>query len=119
MLRYRPTVGPQKIENKPDPTLAARFKWSHPDLSGTHLNPDWAVYDRTIKKKYYSAQESDGKDSLVFAVGDSKLSQKWKSDWIQRQYAAGHTEKRPIIAANGGVVRKTHKVTTERLHPLE
>jgi hypothetical protein len=117
VLRFRETVS-QNVQVTPDPTLAPRFQWSHPLLKRTDLNPDWVVSDRSIQKTYYSAGTTDGEQDFVFAVGDSKLSQKWKSDWIQRKYAARHVDKNPAKTAKGRQHSKTHNVTAERLLPL-
>lgn len=110
---------PQGAQSETDPVLGPRMKWTHPDLDGTELKPDWATYDRKVQKLYYSAADKDGKKPLVFAIGDSKMCQKWKSAWIHRSLAKGHIDLDPARTASGRQLQKTHRVTAERLRPLE
>lgn len=119
VLRRRPTVCSEAEQLETDPVLGPRMKWTHPDLDQTELKPDWAVYDRAVKKLYYSAADEDPIKSLVFAVGDSKMCQKWESAWIHQSFAAGYTDPNPAARANGQPLQKTHIVTKERLLPLE
>lgn len=93
--------------------------WTHPGRDPSELKPDWAAYDREVKKTYYSASDRDPEQPLTFAIGDSKMCQKWKSDWIHKSLAAGYTDPNPAIPANGIPLQKTHRVTKERLLPLE
>lgn len=94
------------------------MKWTHPRRQN-ELKADWAAYDRAVEKLYYSAAAKDPKKPLVFAIGDSKMCQKWKSDWIHRSLAAGYIDRDPAPAANGKPLQKTHDVGAERLRPLE
>lgn len=119
VLRRRPALCPQGEQLETDPVLGLRIKWTHPDLDPTELKPDWAVYDRKVQKSYYSAADKDGNKPLAFAIGDSKMCQKWKSDWIHSSLATGHIDLDPARTASGRQLQKTHRVTVERLRPLE
>lgn len=123
MLRRRPAVvvggDPQKKQPDTDPVLGPRMSWSHPTLSQTELKPDWGFYDRKIYKKYYSAADKDGNKPLVFAIGDSKMCQKWKSTWLHKSLAGGYVDMNPAKTIRGKPISKTHKVTIERTLPLK
>ncbi|KAL2139931.1 hypothetical protein VTI28DRAFT_4476 [Corynascus sepedonium] len=49
-----------------------------------------AVVDNAVEVDYREADESDRtlKKALVYTVGDSKLSQKWKSAWLSMKPTA-------------------------------
>lgn len=68
-----------------DVTLGSKMiSWKNPDNARSSFNPDWAVIDRSKAKKYSQEGNSDAKPTL-YAVGDSKLSQKWKSQYLRHE----------------------------------
>lgn len=88
-------------------------------LVNTELKPDWTAYDRAVEKLYYSSSRKDPQQPLAFAIGESKMCQKWKSDWIHKSLAAGYIDRNPAPTADGEPLQKTHDVGVERLRPLE
>lgn len=120
ILRSRPTVCRQGAQLETDPVLGPGMKWTHPKRETTKLKTDWAVYDRKVQKLYYSAADKDPKKALAFAIGDSKMCQKWKSDWIGSSRAGRYTEQEPALAVDGRRLQKTPDVTLRKLlRPLE
>lgn len=68
-----------------DVTLGSKMiSWKNPENSRSSFNPDWAIIDRTKARKYSQEGNTDAKPAL-YAVGDSKLFQKWKSAYLRRE----------------------------------
>lgn len=120
VLRRRPTVCPQRAWLETDPAfLGLRLKWNHPQMESTVFKPDWAIFDRKVEKVYYSTAGKDPKKALAYAIGDSKMCQKWKSAWIHRSLADGYIDRNPAPTTSGKPLQKTHDVEVQRLRPLE
>lgn len=69
----------------PNPTLGAKkISWNDPVRKKTTLSPDWVAFDHNNAKKYGQESQLMGEKLLTFAVGDSKLKQKWKSSWLNQ-----------------------------------
>ncbi|KAL2125919.1 hypothetical protein VTI74DRAFT_2247 [Chaetomium olivicolor] len=83
ILRSRSGMATSTLASTPNPTLASKLiSWRHSTDSGSSVKPDWAVLDHNLTKKYQHAHREDPAEHLVYAVGDSKLKQKWKSVWL-------------------------------------
>lgn len=92
-----------------DVTLGSKMiSWKNPENARSSFNPDWAVIDRTKTKKYSQEGNADAKPTL-YAVGDSKLSQKWKSTYLR------HEDPK----AAGFPSREETGIRTQRTKPLE
>ncbi|KAK3896777.1 hypothetical protein C8A05DRAFT_20324 [Staphylotrichum tortipilum] len=77
------------LAGAPNPTLASKLiSWKHLTDARSSFKPDWAVLDHNLSKKYHHAHKDDGAKYLVYAVGDSKLKQKWKSAWLSHPDSA-------------------------------
>ncbi|KAK4145534.1 uncharacterized protein C8A04DRAFT_10554 [Dichotomopilus funicola] len=86
------------------------------------MKPDWAVVERSILKRYRYAHKDDTEKSLVYAVGDSKLKQKWKSAWLSLNDASCTVNTDQPYHAPGTPapdVQKTSKIHEERINPLK
>ncbi|KAH6851106.1 hypothetical protein B0I37DRAFT_373210 [Chaetomium sp. MPI-CAGE-AT-0009] len=131
ILRRRMGMAIPALTHSPDPTLAAKtISWRYPSESATSLKhdsgasmkPDWAVLDRTISKKYRHAHSDDLAKHLVYAIGDSKLKQKWKSSWLSLKDSActintDQSCRPPNTPAPK--VQKTMNIKMERINPLK
>ncbi|KAK4096567.1 hypothetical protein N658DRAFT_501423 [Parathielavia hyrcaniae] len=123
ILRRRKGMATPPLAHAPDPTLASKaISWKYEDDSGSSMKPDWSVHDRTITKKYRYAYHEDPPKALVYAIGDSKLKQKWKSSWLSLgdSDCTVNTEK-PYHAPGTSAlpVQKTKTIDMERVHPLK
>ena len=68
----------------PDPKIVLKgliWKVKGTTKGGTLL-PDWTIQDRYVLKAYTNDASNELK-SLTYVVGDSKLMQKWKADWLK------------------------------------
>lgn len=95
-----------------DVTLGSKMiSWKNPDNARSSFNPDWAIIDRTKTKNYSQEGNADAKPTL-YAVGDSKLSQKWKSTWLRHE-----DPKQAGLDSNDKTSEP--KIRTERTKPLQ
>ncbi|KAK4147069.1 uncharacterized protein C8A04DRAFT_24860 [Dichotomopilus funicola] len=98
------------------------MSWKYEDDSASSMNPDWTVQDRTITKKYRYSHHQDPLKPLVYAIGDSKLKQKWKSSWLSLRDSdcTVDTDQPYHMPGTSALpVQKTKKVNTERINPLK
>lgn len=122
ILRNRQGMVSTALARPSDPTLASKnISWKHTTDPKSSIKPDWAVVDRSMLKKYRHAYKDDPEKPLVYAVGDSKLKQKWKSAWLSFGDAACTVNTDPPYHAPGTPapnVPKTKDIKLERTKPL-
>ncbi|KAL2148972.1 hypothetical protein VTH82DRAFT_1658 [Thermothelomyces myriococcoides] len=123
LLRSRPGMKTADLADTPDPTLAPKkISWKHPTDSRVSTNPDWAVQDNKLFKKYRHAHRDDPPKYLVYAVGDSKLTQKWKSAWLSYEESKCVVDTDPPYHRPGTPApsyQKKKDIKDERVKPLK
>ncbi|KAK3985669.1 hypothetical protein QBC44DRAFT_384672 [Cladorrhinum sp. PSN332] len=79
----------KSLAAKPNATLAAKkVSWVKPKTGSKRvtINPDWLVMDHTVLHLYSTEDAGERVEDkwkpLVYALGDSKLEQKWQSHWL-------------------------------------
>ncbi|KAH6850895.1 hypothetical protein B0I37DRAFT_124083 [Chaetomium sp. MPI-CAGE-AT-0009] len=103
------------------PTLEyQRIQWIRPRVQKhISLQPDWAIIENTSKICYREDKNSATPKALTYVVGDSKLSQKWKSKWLAR----GEADLRSVLMDPRFGTDKPPPVrmdvTEERTFPLD
>ncbi|KAK4194624.1 hypothetical protein QBC40DRAFT_290412 [Triangularia verruculosa] len=107
----------------PNITLAAKkVSWvknkiNKKDKGSVIMSPDWVVMDRVLCKTYkYDAQKTE--KEIVYALGDSKMEQKWQSDWLSLSEADAQKQAKPR-QYNSNLKPGKRSVADERLRPLE
>lgn len=113
-----------------NPTLAnERITWKNPKVPNVGLTPDWVVCEQKVFKEYPEERSAGNEQKLAYIVGDSKLTEKWKSEYLKitekdakkvdapcswANVKNSDDEKPEPLNANG---RKN--VTKERILPLQ
>ncbi|KAK0716554.1 hypothetical protein B0T21DRAFT_339397 [Apiosordaria backusii] len=101
----------------PDPTMISkRIEWKGKSV----FKSDWSLLDRTLTKKY-KAQNPAITQQLVYVHGDSKVKQKWKSEWLTLADKALQITTDPPYHKPGTPQKdydKTHGVKHDRVKPL-
>lgn len=81
ILRARSQVAAQQAAKAPDATLVKKgLAWKDTD-TGVEYKPDWVVFQKKLFKTYPEEHATNTKE-LAFIVGDSKLTEKWKSEYL-------------------------------------
>lgn len=82
ILRSRAQVAKQ-IAKQTDTTLEKTgLSWKDVDNPSVEYNPDWTCYERTVFKIYPEEHLKRAKQ-VAYIVGDSKLTEKWKSEYLK------------------------------------
>jgi hypothetical protein len=82
ILRCRAQVSGQNAI-QPDTTLENRgLTWKDTNNPTVEYQPDWTCYENTVFK-IYPEEHSTREKQLAYIVGDSKLTEKWKSEYLQ------------------------------------
>ncbi|KAL2195944.1 hypothetical protein P885DRAFT_78871 [Corynascus similis CBS 632.67] len=106
----------------PNPTLAPRgVSLKHPTDMRLRIKSDQVVLDHSFFKKYRYADKDDNAKELVYAVGDNKLMQKWKSAWLRLRESACKVNTDPPYHPPGIPAKshqKTMDVALDRVKPL-
>lgn len=102
----------------PDTTAAAkRIEWKLRASKSVTFNPDWVVMDRSIMTKYPDEHAEEPTKALVYALGDSKLRQKWKSAWLSLTDPNDMVV--PVDQPYRGKAKQNEKdISQERFRPL-
>ncbi|KAK0744468.1 hypothetical protein B0T21DRAFT_357864 [Apiosordaria backusii] len=108
---------PPNITLAPKKVSWVKKKTNKKDKGSVIMSPDWVVMDRVLCKLYdYDAQKTE--KSIVYALGDSKMEQKWQSDWLSLSEADAQNQEKPR-PYNSKVKAGKRSVVEERLRPLE
>lgn len=123
ILRQRKGMVNCSLAHPSDPTLASKIvSWKYKDDQSSSMKPDWTVHDRTITKTYKYAHDVEPPKYLVYAIGDSKLTQKWKSSWLtlaDSNCTVNTDQPYHPPGTPAPSVQKTKKVDVERVKPLK
>ncbi|KAH6842734.1 hypothetical protein B0I37DRAFT_202689 [Chaetomium sp. MPI-CAGE-AT-0009] len=86
-IQLRPQVATQGPSETPRTALCdKKVEWVSPVTLHSRVKvsftPDWAILDVNTNVRYREDDTKQPEKHLAFAVGDSKLKQKWKSQWL-------------------------------------
>lgn len=127
ILRARSQITAQKAAKAPDATMAKKgVTWKDED-DGVEYKPDWVVFQKKLLKTY-PEENSNKREELAYIIGDSKLTEKWKSEYLNMTKEEAQKVPAPPSWKNVEdsdddkpkplVVRGLYSVVIERLLPL-
>lgn len=83
-MRKRSKVSAPQEKHHTNPTLAKNaLTWKQPRGVNVEHDPDWVVFEKKVFKKYPEEGSAGKEKELAYIVGDSKLTEKWKSEYLK------------------------------------